>query len=95
MSNWDSGVGIFWLSDDDKTYKVLVFKEQFEKHELPSLGEMVNWELQNFGHPENSINEKGDSVKWHPGDHWPRCWTDLRLIICPDSDSTFLYLVKS
>jgi len=94
-SNWESsGVGVLWLTCSNEVFKVIVFKDNFENGELPDSGETVNWELQNFSMPSNSKTEEGDSIKWHPGVNWPRCWTNLELIICPDTDSSFLYLLK-
>tara|TARA_Y100000589_G_C27117551_1_gene614934 strand:- start:312 stop:674 length:363 start_codon:yes stop_codon:yes gene_type:complete len=94
LSEWDNGVGIFWITDTEDTYKVLVFRDYHSFDQLPSIGDTVDWNLVNYSFPKNTISSDGDSILWHPGSHWPKCWSNTQIKICPDTDSSYLYMLE-
>ncbi|MCR9155558.1 MAG: hypothetical protein NXI09_15745 [Bacteroidetes bacterium] len=91
-SKWDNGtgVGIVWLENEGSSFKVLVHGENNFGNQLPQVSDSIHVALENFSFNECNI---AGSVKWHPGANQPRCWSNLKYTVCPDTDSTFLYYI--
>lgn len=91
-SNWDNGtgVGIIWLEREGSSFKVLVHRENNFGNQLPQVSDSIHVALDNFSFSECNIE---GNVKWHPGSNQPRCWTNLKHTVCPDTDSTYLYYI--
>jgi len=93
-SNLDDNVAIVWVSDSTDRYKVLLFLEDTSTESIPEVDEIVNWVLSRYDRPRFSILGGGDTLFWHSASNWPRCWTNLSTVVCPDSDSTSLWVLN-
>lgn len=89
---WEEGIGVIWLRQDNTMYKVLVEKHNRLSENLPDPQDTIVVALENFTYRECEL--EGD-VQWHPSTNYPRCWTDMKNVVCPDTDSTFLYYILS